>query len=194
MYLIPADRAADQDLARGWSQPGHERSLPGGRRAPWCCEIRHYAPATHSTSPSGCHGAALLTAGQPQHRWGLTLHSHAPSSWVHLQVRGGIAWPWVRFQAPAANKTLCQGTFTLSALAKRDRVPVVLPEGGTEGWGSWKPWSNPVPCCILPPKQAHLPLPLQPHPSFPVMFSYCSLGHCSFSRAGISACVGSVML
>lgn len=35
----------------------------------------------------------------------------------------------VGFQAPAANKTLCQGTFALSALGERDRVPVVLPRG-----------------------------------------------------------------
>lgn len=71
----------------------------------------------------------------------------------------------VGFQAPAANKTLCQGTVALSALGERDSVPVVLPRGAqrVEGAGSWSP--NPAPCCATQPGQADCPLLLQPLPS-----------------------------
>lgn len=88
-----------------------------------------------------------------------------PPSRVHLQVRGGIAGPWDGFQAPAANKTLCQGTFALSALGERDGVPVVLYGGAQRAVGAGSHCPDPAPCYIPLPRLADVPLLLQPHPS-----------------------------
>lgn len=110
--------------------------MPRANRARQLCEIRHYAPVARGrTSLSGCWGAALVTAGVIPAPAGPDPAQSCPSTWVHLQVRGGIAELRVGFQAPAANKTLCQGTFAFSALGERDGVPAVLPGGGHRGLG-----------------------------------------------------------
>lgn len=64
LYLIPADRAAGQGLARCWSRPVQERSLTQANTAHQHCEISHYTPIAHGrTSLSGCREATLVTSG-----------------------------------------------------------------------------------------------------------------------------------
>lgn len=165
MYLIPADRAAGRGLARGWSRPAQERSLPQANRARRRCEIRHYAPVARGrTSPSGCQGATLVTAGVIPAPVGPDPAQPCLPSRVHLQVRGGIAGPRVGFQAPAANKTLCRGTFALSALGEV-WGPCGAAWGAQRAGGARSCGPNPAPRCAPPPGQADLPLPPQPRPS-----------------------------
>lgn len=94
LYLIPTDRAAGWGLDKGWRWTGQERSLPQANRACQCCEIRHYAPVSHGrTSLSGCQGVTLVMAGAIPTLAGPDPAQPCLSSWVHLQVRGGIAAP-----------------------------------------------------------------------------------------------------
>lgn len=139
--------------------------MPQANRARRRCEIRHYAPvACGRTSPSGCQGATLVTAGVIPAPVGPDPAQPCLPSRVHLQVRGGIAGPRVGFQAPAANKTLCRGTFALSALGEV-WGPCGAAWGAQRAGGARSFGPNPAPRCAPPPGQADLPLPPQPRPS-----------------------------
>lgn len=95
----------------------------------------------------------------------------------------------VGFQAPAVNKTFCQGTFALSALGERDRVPVVLP-GGAHRAGQLGDVAPTLPHAV----PLHLGKQISPcccslFHLCPARFSHCSPS-CSLSKAGTPACFG----
>lgn len=168
--------------------------MPRANRARRRCEIRHYAPVVRGrTSPSGCQGATLVTAGVIPAPVGPDPAQPCPPSRVHLQVRGGIAGSRVEFQAPAANKTLCHGTFALSALGERYGVPVVLP-GGHRGLGEPGPVAPTLPHAVpLHLGKQTSPCHCSPVHLCPARFGHCIPSHCSFSRAGIPACARSML-
>lgn len=117
----------------------------------------------------------------------------APSR-VHLQVRGEIAGPRVGFQAPAANKTLCQGTSTPQPL-ERETGSLWCCQGRHRGVGELGtmvlPLPHAVPLCL---GEQTFPAHCSPIHPCPARFGHCSPSHCSFSRARIQACAGSMML
>lgn len=193
LYLIPADRAAGWGLAKGWSWPGQEGSLPQANRACQRCEIRHYAPVSRGrTSPSGCQGDTLVMAGTIPTPAGPDPAQPRLSNWVHLQVRGGITAPSRldfrhllqikhSVRVPSPFQPLERGTGSLWCYL-----------GGHRGLGELGaraptlPYAVPLhlgkqisPCCC---SLFHL---------CPARFSHCSPSCSSLSRVGIPAHFGS---
>lgn len=141
--------------------------MPQANRACQRCEIRHYAPVSHGrTSLSGCQGDALVMAGAVPTPAGPDPAQPCLSSWVHLQVRGGItAPPRLDFRHLPQIKHSVRAPWPFQPLERGTESLGCLPGGAQRAGGarSWRP--NPAPCCATPPRQADLPLLLQPLPS-----------------------------
>lgn len=167
--------------------------MPQANRAYQRCEIRHYAPVSRGrTSPSGCQGDALVMAGAVPAPAGPDPAQPCLSSWVHLQVRGGITAP------PRLDfRHLLQIKHSVRALSpfqplERGTVSLWCYLGGHRGLRELEAGAPTLPhavplnlgkriapcCCSL----FHL---------CPARFSHCSPSCSSLSRAGIPTRSGS---